>query len=64
MGELQATTSSISPLVAIIWCFYPISALVLIELIMRTINDDDDDQDGGKGVRVAQMQPIPVPSGA
>jgi hypothetical protein len=64
MGELQATTSSISPLVAILWCFYPIGALVLIELIMRAINDDDDDQDGGKGVRVAQMQPIPVPSGA
>jgi hypothetical protein len=64
MGDLQATTSSISPLVAILWCFYPIGALVLIELIMRAINDDDDDQDGGKGVRVAQMQPIPVPSGA
>ena len=65
MGDLQATTSSISPLVAILWCFYPIGALVLIELIMRAINDDDDDDfQGGKGVRVGQMQPVPVPSGA
>ena len=39
------------------------SALVLIELILRTFNDDDDD-DGGKGVRVSQMQPVTVPSGA
>ncbi len=65
MGELQVASSSISPLVAILWCFYPIGALVLIELIMRAINDDDDDDfQGGKGVRVAQMQPVPVPSGA
>ena len=65
MGELQAASSSVSPLVAILWCFYPIGALVLIELIMRAINDDDDDDfEGGKGVRVGQMQPVPVPSGA
>ena len=64
MGELQAASSSISPLTAILWCFYPIGALVLIELFLRSINDDDDDQDGGKGVRVGQMQPVPVPSGA
>ncbi len=64
MGELQAASSSISPLAAILWCFYPIGALVLIELFLRSINDDDDDQDGGKGVRVGQMQPVPVPSGA
>ena len=62
MGELQAASSSVSPLVAILWCFYPIGALVLIELIMRAINDDDDDQDGGKGIRVDQMQPAYAPS--
>jgi hypothetical protein len=37
------------------------AALVLVELILRTINDDDDDQDGGKGIRIAQ--PLAVPSG-
>ena len=63
MGELQAA-SSISPLVAILWCFYPIGALVLIELILRAINDDDDDDfEGGKGIRVDQMQPAYAPSG-
>ena len=65
MGDLSAATDSISPLTAILWCFYPIGALVLVELIMRAMNDDDDDDfEGGKGVRVGQMQPVPVPSGA
>ena len=63
MGDLSAATESVSPLVAVLWVFYPMAALVLIELILRTFNDDDDD-DGGKGVRVSQMQPVPVPSGA
>ena len=64
MGDLSAATDTISPLTEVLWCFYPMAALVLVELILRAINDDDDDQDGGKGVRVSQMQPIPVPSGA
>jgi hypothetical protein len=37
------------------------TALVLIELLLRAFNDDDDD-DGGKGVRITQ--PITVPTGA
>ena len=64
MGDFVAATDSISPLTAILWCFYPIGCLVLIELIHRAINDDDDDQDGGKGIRVEQMQPAYAPSGA
>ena len=64
MGDLVAASDSISPLTAILWCFYPMATLVLIELIMRAVNDDDDDDfEGGKGVRVGQMQPVPVPSG-
>ena len=63
MSDLTAATDTISPLVAVLWVFYPMAALVLIELILRTFNDDDDD-DGGKGVRVSQIQPVPVPSGA
>ena len=61
MGDLSAASDTISPLVAVLWVFYPMAALVLVELILRTFNDDDD---GGKGVRVSQMQPVPVPSGA
>ena len=39
--------------------------LVLIELFLRSVNDnDDDDFGGGKGVRVGDMQPAYVPSGA
>jgi len=65
MGDLVAASNEISPLVAVLWVFYPMAALVLVELILRALsNDDDDDTNGGKGVRVGQMQPVPVPSGA
>ena len=66
MGDLVAASDSISPIAAVLWVFYPMAALVLLELIMRAINPDDDDDDfqGGKGVRARQMEPIPVPSGA
>ena len=63
MGDLSAATDTISPLTAVLWVFYPMAALVLVELILRTFNDDDD-QDGGKGIRVGQMQPVTLPSGA
>ena len=65
MSDFVAASDSISPLVAVLWVFYPMAALVLVELILRALsNDDDDDTNGGKGVRVGQMQPVPVPSGA
>tara|TARA_B100000427_G_scaffold106290_1_gene88200 strand:- start:1762 stop:1956 length:195 start_codon:yes stop_codon:yes gene_type:complete len=63
MSDLLAAQDSISPFVAILWVFYPMAALVLIELLLRAFNDDDDDQDGGKGIRVRQQEPIMVPSG-
>ena len=67
MGDLVAASDSISPLAAVLWVFYPMTALVLIELFLSAINDDDDDDfQGGKGVRIGQMEPVPVsvPSGA
>ena len=65
MGDFVAATDSISPLTEVLWSFYPMAALVLIELILRAIrNDDDDDQDGGKGIRVQQPVYATVPSGA
>ena len=64
MSDFVAAQDQISPLVAVLWVFYPMAALVLIELLLRAFsNDDDDDTNGGKGIRVGQMQPIPVPSG-
>ena len=62
MGDLSAASDTISPLVAVLWVLYPMTALVLIELLLRAFNDDDNDDDGGKGIRITQ--PIPVPSGA
>ena len=65
MGDLTAATDTISPLVAVLWVFYPMAALVLIELILRAFsNDDDDDTNGGKGIRISQPVPVTVPSGA
>ena len=60
MSDLSAATDTISPLTAVLWVFYPMAALVLVELILRAFNDDDDD-DGGKGVRITQ--PLYAPSG-
>ena len=62
MTDLVTASDTISPLVAVLWVFYPMAALVLVELILRAINDDDDDQDGGKGIRVRQMQPAYAPN--
>ena len=66
MGDLSAATNDITPLMAVLWVFYPMAALVLVELILRAINDDDDDQDCGKGITIRQqeMVPVTVPSGA
>ena len=63
MSDLSAASDTISPLVAVLWVFYPMAALVLIELILRAFNDDDDD-DRGKGIRVTQPQLQTVPTGA
>ena len=65
MSDFIADSNTISPLVAVLWVFYPMAALVLIELLLRAFSDDDDDDfQGGKGVRIGQLQPVPVPSGA
>ena len=49
MTEMYSASSSISPLTAILWCFYPIAILVIVELVLGGGFDDDnnDDQDGG-----------------
>ena len=65
MGELQAATESVSPIFAILWVFYPMAVVVLIELFLRAISDDDDDDfQGGKGVRAMEPSPVTVPTGA
>ena len=49
MTELYSTSSSVSPLTAILLCLYPISVLVIVELLLGGgFDDDNDDQDGGR----------------
>ena len=48
MTEFYSSTSSVSFLTAILWCFYPVALLVLVELFLGGgFDDDNDDQDGG-----------------
>ena len=49
MSELYSASSSISPIAAVLWCFYPLAILIIIEFLLGGGFDDDnnDDQDGG-----------------
>ena len=49
MTEFYSASYSVSPFTAILWCLYPVAALVIIELLLGGGFDDDnnDDQDGG-----------------
>jgi len=53
MGDLSVI-NDISPFQAILWCFYPVGALVFLELFLRAIGGDDDDDDPEGGV----MSPV------
>ena len=55
MSELQLVDSF--PLwKAVLWCFYPIGAFLLLGLIASALPDDDDDFDGGKMIPI--LQPV------
>ena len=48
MTEFYSASSSVSPFTAILWCFYPLAVLVIIELLLGGwFDDDNDDQYGG-----------------
>ena len=48
MTDLYTASSSVSPFAALVWCFYPVAILILIELFLGGgFDDNDDDQDGG-----------------
>ena len=48
MENFIDSSNSISPFIAILWCFYPIGILVIFELLLSDgVDDDNDDQDGG-----------------
>ena len=68
MGELQAATEAVSPIWALIYTFIPVVILLGVWAAAGGGFNDDDDDDfgGGKGVRVGQMETVPVtvPAGA
>tara|TARA_A200000159_G_scaffold86759_1_gene80334 strand:- start:120 stop:299 length:180 start_codon:yes stop_codon:yes gene_type:complete len=55
-----AADNSISPFMAILWCFYPVAFLFGLNLLLTAIDGDDDDDDEGGGV----MSPVGVYQGA
>ena len=55
MTELVAD-NAITPFQAIMWCLYPIGALVFVELFLRANSGDDDDVDEGGGVMTPVYQ--------
>ena len=55
MGEFNIAAQSFPIWKAILWCFYPVSALVAIEYFLRFVDDDDDDDEVG-GVRTPVYQ--------
>ena len=67
MGELVSATESISPIWAVVYPFIPVVILLGFYYAAGADQDDDDDSfGGGKGIRVGQMEPVPVtvPTGA
>ena len=54
---MELAANSLPVWKAILWCFYPIGALVMIELFLRG-PDDDDDGDGGVRTPVYSYNPI------
>tara|TARA_B100000530_G_scaffold239645_1_gene156153 strand:- start:61 stop:243 length:183 start_codon:yes stop_codon:yes gene_type:complete len=45
---------------AVLWIFYPMAALVMVELLLRAFNDDNDDDDEGGGVMSPVYQTVPT----
>jgi hypothetical protein len=66
MGELQLATETVSPVWALLFPFIPV--IILLGFYFAAgggFNDDDDDDfSGGKGIRISEPVPIPVPAGA
>ena len=59
MGELQTAVDTFPIWKAVLWIFYPMAALVMVELLLRGFDDDDDDNDG-KGIRIRQQEMVPA----
>ena len=49
---LQTSSSSIGSLKSILWCFYPVAILVIIEILLGGGFDDDNNDDQGGGMLI------------
>ena len=65
MSEFQTAVDTFPIWKAVLWIFYPMAALVMVELVLRGFDDDDEDY-CGKGIRIRsqEMTPAYAPSGA
>ena len=65
MADLAVDSNTISQLIALLWLFYPMAVLVLVELFLRALNGDDDDDEPrcGKGVMISEPAYATVPVG-
>tara|TARA_B100000700_G_C14374884_1_gene547737 strand:- start:291 stop:464 length:174 start_codon:yes stop_codon:yes gene_type:complete len=53
MGEIQTSLDNSPTWIAIAWCFYPVIALLIIEILVSKF-DNDDDNDNGKMIPIYQ----------
>ena len=63
MSDFQVAADTFPIWKAVLWIFYPMAALVMVELLLRGFDDDDDD-DGGKGIMVNPNEPLYAPAGS
>ena len=54
-SSLTALKSNSRPTKAILWCFYPVVALVGLELLLRAVSDDSDDDGSDGGMMIPAM---------
>ncbi len=57
---MEFATDSFPYWKAVLWCFYPMSVLVCIELYARFVNKDDDDDDRDGGMMIPAFAPSPT----
>ena len=60
MSEFQTAVDTFPIWKAVLWIFYPMAALVMVELLLRAFNDDNDDDDEGGGVMSPVYQTVPT----
>ena len=59
MSEFQTAVDTFPIWKAVLWIFYPMAALVMVELVLRGFDDDDDDE-GGNGIRIFKEEMTPA----